>query len=211
MSNHIAGGQTNKWGRDWTRDEIVNNLRVQANWIGSTSGRLTYLPVRIYYTEAVDITPPVITLTGLSSVTVEAGSVYTDAGATAQDNIDGDLTSSIVTGGLPVNTNVLGPHTVTYDVTDFSGTVIDSVPAHTPLAGVIVSTTGGILSVTDGSGKYSLVVNKGSYPLAASYDIRYYTNSSVTVSTTGFTSVTQDIELELKPTGNITGVVSVNV
>ena len=556
ISDHIAGGQTNKWGRDWTRDEIVNNLRVQTNWIGSTSGRLTYLSVKIYYTEAVDITPPVITLTGLSSVTVEAGSVYTDAGATAQDNIDGDLNSSIVTGGLPVNTNVLGPHTVTYDVTDFSGnaatqvtrtvtvvdttlpvitlsgsspvtvevgslyidsgatasdnidgditssivtvnpvntaligtytvtynvedssnnnadqktrtinvvdttppeitlngnntetvevgstytdagaivtdnydtglsatvtgtintavvgvyiltynavdssgnaaisktrtvnvvdtntpiitlsgsspvtieagsvytdagataldnydsdlnssivtgglpvntnvlgphtvtydvndtsnnsaiqvirivtvvdttppvitlsgsnpviveagffvytdawataldnydidlnssiitgglpvntnilgphtvtydvtdsngnaairvtrtvivtptlptvryisgTVIDSVPAHTPLVGVIVSTTGGISSVTDGSGKYSLVVNKGSYPLAASYDIRYYTNSSVTVSTTGFTSVTQDIELELKPTGNITGVVSVNV
>ncbi len=145
ISNHIAGGQTNKWGREWTRDEIVNNLRVQANWIGSTSGRLTYLPVRIYYTEAVDITPPVITLPGLSSVTVEAGSVYTDAGATAHDNIDGDLTSSIITGGLPVNTNILGPHTVTYDVTDSNGnaaiqvtrtvTVVDTTPPVITLSG----------------------------------------------------------------------------
>ena len=122
ISDHIAGGPTNKWGREWTRDEIVNNLRVQAYWVGSsTSGRLTYLPVKIYYTEPVDITPPVITLSGSSSVTVEAGSVYTDAGATALDNYDGDLTSSIVTGGLPINTNILGTHTVTYDVNDSNG------------------------------------------------------------------------------------------
>ena len=65
--------------------------------------------------------------------------------------------------------------------------------------------------MTDGSGKYSLVVGQGSYPLTASYDIRYSANSSVTISTTGFTSVTKDIELVLKPTGNITGAVSVGV
>ena len=56
----------------------------------------------------VDTTPPVITLLGSSPLDVEVGSVYTDAGATASDNMDGDLTGSIVTAN-PVNTAVLGP------------------------------------------------------------------------------------------------------
>ena len=35
--------------------------------------------------------------------------------------MDGDLTASIVTGGLPIDTSVVGNHTVTYDVSDSSG------------------------------------------------------------------------------------------
>jgi cadherin-like protein/surface protein with Ig-like domain/K319-like protein/FG-GAP repeat protein/PKD domain-containing protein/VCBS repeat protein len=69
----------------------------------------------------VDTTVPVISLTGSSPVTVEIGSAYADAGATASDNADGDITASIVTGGLPIDTSVLGSYTVTYDVTDSSG------------------------------------------------------------------------------------------
>jgi hypothetical protein len=88
-----------------------------------------------------------------------------------------------------------------------NGTVIDS-GLHTPLAGVTVSTTGHS-TVTDGSGKYSLAVASGSYNLTASYDIRYYTNSSVTVSTEFDAVVNQDIELHLKPTGTISGAVTV--
>jgi hypothetical protein len=84
-----------------------------------------------------------------------------------------------------------------------NGTVMDSL-THEVLAGVTVSTTGAS-SVTDGSGKYSLAVVSGSYPLTASYDIRYNTNSSVTVSTEFVAVVNQDIELLKKPTGNITG------
>ncbi len=41
-----------------------------------------------------------ITLNGSSPVTVEFGSSYLDAGATAWDNVDGDITDRIVTGGL---------------------------------------------------------------------------------------------------------------
>ena len=42
-----------------------------------------------------DATVPVITLTGDSSVTVEAATSYSDAGASATDNIDGDVSASI--------------------------------------------------------------------------------------------------------------------
>ena len=65
-----------------------------------------------------DIDPPVITLTGDASVDTPSGSPYTDAGATAVDNIDGDLTP-IATSN--VNTAIVGSYTVTYNVTDFAG------------------------------------------------------------------------------------------
>lgn len=67
-----------------------------------------------------DTTPPVITRLGDASVTVQAGSTYTDAGATALDNYDGVITGSIVTVN-PVNTAVVGIYTVTYDVKDAAG------------------------------------------------------------------------------------------
>ena len=68
----------------------------------------------------VDTTKPVITLTGSSPLTVEVGSVYTDAGATALDNYDGVLTGSIVVVST-VNMAVVGSYTVTYNVVDAHG------------------------------------------------------------------------------------------
>jgi large repetitive protein len=64
-----------------------------------------------------DTTAPVITLGGISPVTVECGDVYTDAGATANDACDGDLSASIVTVN-PVNSGIVGTYTVTYNVSD---------------------------------------------------------------------------------------------
>ena len=45
-----------------------------------------------------DVTVPVITLTG-ADVSQEVGGSYTDAGATALDNIDGTITNNIVVAG----------------------------------------------------------------------------------------------------------------
>ncbi len=70
---------------------------------------------------AVDTTPPVITLVGEAAATVQCGYYYEDAGATAMDDVDGDLTGYIVVGGDPVNTALVGTYTVTYNVQDFSG------------------------------------------------------------------------------------------
>ena len=67
----------------------------------------------------VDLTVPIITLIGTGSVDVLVGATYTDAGATATDDVDGNLTSSIVTVN-PVNTSTLGAYTVTYNVSDSS-------------------------------------------------------------------------------------------
>ena len=68
----------------------------------------------------IDTTPPVITLLGTSPINVEYQSTYVDAGATAWDSFEGNLTASIVTVN-PVNTSALGSYTITYNVTDSQG------------------------------------------------------------------------------------------
>ncbi len=67
-----------------------------------------------------DIVPPVITLLGSTPVTVFVTTPYTDAGATASDNVDGDITANIVVTN-PVDANVIGTYTVRYNVSDAAG------------------------------------------------------------------------------------------
>lgn len=67
-----------------------------------------------------DTTAPVITLTGDNPLERYIGQAYVESGATANDNEDGDLTSSIVTTGT-VNVNLKGTYTVTYTVSDAAG------------------------------------------------------------------------------------------
>jgi formate-dependent phosphoribosylglycinamide formyltransferase (GAR transformylase) len=67
----------------------------------------------------IDTTKPVITMNGSSSVTIMAGSTYSDAGATATDATSGISGSVTVTSN--VNTNVAGTYTVTYNVSDNAG------------------------------------------------------------------------------------------
>jgi hypothetical protein len=67
-----------------------------------------------------DTTPPTITMLGPATVTLTVGDTYTDAGATAADALDGDLTAKIVTTN-PVNVAQVGTYTVTYNVMDSAG------------------------------------------------------------------------------------------
>ena len=69
-------------------------------------------------TFAADGTPPVITLLGDDPETVECGDTYTDAGATALDDIAGDITAAIVVGGDTVDPDTPGVYVITYDVMD---------------------------------------------------------------------------------------------
>ena len=112
--------------------EIVNNVDI--NTVGTYT--VTYNVsdtagnAATQVTRTVNITPdvtiPVITLLGESEVSLELGSTYTDAGATASDNIDGDITSSIVTVNL-VDVNTVGTYTVTYNVSDAAGNAASQV------------------------------------------------------------------------------------
>ncbi len=74
-----------------------------------------------------NITVPTISLIGESQIVLEAGSTYSDEGATAQDSIDGDISSSIVIGGDSIDTTTLGTYVVTYNVSNSSGTSANEV------------------------------------------------------------------------------------
>ncbi len=65
-----------------------------------------------------DTTRPVITLSGTPDVTIETGGSYTDAGATATDDVDGSITPSV---DNPVDPNVIGSYTITYSAMDSAG------------------------------------------------------------------------------------------
>ncbi len=67
-----------------------------------------------------DITSPTITITGDAAITLNLGDSYTDAGATADDDKDGDLTSQITTTGT-VNVNEVGVYEIVYTVEDEAG------------------------------------------------------------------------------------------
>lgn len=60
---------------------------------------------------------PEITILGENPVSIEQGATYMDAGATASDAEDGDLTASIITNDQ-VDTSIIGNYEVTYTVTD---------------------------------------------------------------------------------------------
>ena len=66
----------------------------------------------------VDATAPVITLNGSNPMSVSQGSVFTDPGATATDNVDGSVA---VTASGSVNTAVPGTYILTYTATDVAG------------------------------------------------------------------------------------------
>lgn len=65
--------------------------------------------------------PPIITLIGDNPLNLNAGNEYIELGATAYDEDDGDITSSIVIDSSLVNTSLAGSYNVTYTVTDSSG------------------------------------------------------------------------------------------
>ena len=66
-----------------------------------------------------DTTPPVITLTGNDSVTVEANTTYDDAGAGCTDAVDGPITPTKTFDD--VDTSKVGSYTVTYSCEDDAG------------------------------------------------------------------------------------------
>ena len=68
----------------------------------------------------IDNVDPTITILGDNPLTMQVGTEYVEYGATALDNVDGNLTSEIVITNN-VNPSVVGDYTVEYSVEDSSG------------------------------------------------------------------------------------------
>ncbi len=65
--------------------------------------------------------PPTITLNGSATVNLKVGDTYTEAGATATDKEDGNISSKIIISGDTVDTSTKGNYKVKYTVTDSAG------------------------------------------------------------------------------------------
>jgi hypothetical protein len=73
-----------------------------------------------------DRVAPELTLLGERTITLAAGAAYVEAGATATDDIDGDVTNLIEISGS-VNTTAVGTQTLTYRVSDRAGNTASAV------------------------------------------------------------------------------------
>jgi hypothetical protein len=67
-----------------------------------------------------DTTAPTVTLVGDAAMQITVGETFTDPGATATDDVDGDLTNHISVSGA-VDTATAGLYTITYTATDAAG------------------------------------------------------------------------------------------
>ena len=67
---------------------------------------------------APDVTAPVITLNGEANITLTEGDVYEELGATATDDVDGNVSVHI---SGDVNTSTVGMYIITYTASDSSG------------------------------------------------------------------------------------------
>jgi hypothetical protein len=95
-----------------------------------------------------DSTQPVITLNGDAEVSHELGMAYTDATAAANDNTDGDISSSIVTTG-EVNAQSSGTYKLTYTVSDSAGNAADPVTRSVRVFKFLVTISGRIIDVEE--------------------------------------------------------------
>ena len=105
---------------------VVKNGRVNVNKVGDYNIIYSITNDRGYrkrkvkrVVKVVDLEKPVISLEGKAHVKVAYGDSYQEAGYSAKDEYDGNLTNKVVING-DVNTNRLGKYTLTYTVVDSS-------------------------------------------------------------------------------------------
>lgn len=161
-----------------------------------------------------DTTPPVITLVGSEHVDVVLNDTYTDEGATAEDDEDGDLTASITTDN-PVDPDVAATYTVTYSVSDAAGN-----PASESRTVVVYNESEDLEGTYDasegcsssGSNTYTVEISASSTvnnKILISNAWDYFTNTvAATVSGTTITIAAQtpdSNEFQIEGTGTVSG------
>jgi len=130
--------------------------------------------------ESTDSEAPKITISGKSSITIVEGSTYTDAGATATDNLDG--TVKVTTSGS-VNSSKVGTYTITYTAVDKAGNIttvkrtVKVVPKGKP-----IDNTAPIITL---SGKSSITIKQGTTYTDAGATAKDDVDGVVTVKLTG--------------------------
>jgi poly(hydroxyalkanoate) depolymerase family esterase len=97
---------------DSSANESVQSGAAQATTIANSGGS--------------DTVKPVISLLGSATFNLTEGDSFTDLGATANDNVDGNISTNITASGT-VNTNSAGTYTLSYNVSDAAGNAANTV------------------------------------------------------------------------------------
>ena len=166
-----GSGGSGSSGSDSKALEKLNLMWVELNIIQKilTVGATGVVLDNLFGDEDKDSTPPVISLNGSNPTVVELGSVYVEAGATAD-------TGELVSVSGSVNTNAVGTYTLTYTAMDDWGNV-----GTTTRTVNVVDTTAPVMSVTGD--------NPATVELGATYTDAGATGSdlggSVTVTSSG--------------------------
>lgn len=112
--NGLTDAQSKRWA-SYQGFDFEGIWRIDA----SKNDGYPYLAWQTFFTQK-DTQNPVITILGDNPATVYVGDAYVDAGATATDNVDGDITKNIEVKNK-VDTSKVGEYLVTYDVMDKQG------------------------------------------------------------------------------------------
>jgi hypothetical protein len=94
--------------------------------VQDSSGNNAIQIQRIITVNSVNSSAPVITLLGSSSIILTEGDIFSDSGATASDDDDGNITSSILISGT-VDIDIVGSYTLFYNVFDSDGNAANEV------------------------------------------------------------------------------------
>ena len=105
--------------------------------------------------DATDTAAPIISLLGTNPVDVFIGNTYTDAGASASDAEDGDITANIETVNS-VDPSIAGTYAVTYNVSDAAGNAATEVTRTVNVISIEQVIIGNwIVQFTDSEGSYN--------------------------------------------------------
>lgn len=152
VNDNYDGDITDKLSYKIEDDFIILTTTDTSNNKAELKEKLTYI----------DDEKPIIKLNGSTTTYVKVGTIYEEAGATATDSCDGDISKNIKTESN-VDANTLGNYEVTYMVTDSAGatdkvtrkvivTDQDSLVNGTVTNGVIY------LTFDDGPGAYTTTI-----------------------------------------------------
>ena len=116
----IKGEPNQTWVDTGIADPVVTDDTLMVTAQDGTTVVTYTVDVVAAASPTLDTTPPIITLLGDNPVNLYVDDPYTDAGATASDNVDGDITTKIDVVN-PVKTDTAGIYTITYNVSDAAG------------------------------------------------------------------------------------------
>jgi len=91
-------------------------------WVRVTAPGAQGSGAEVYVQQAGDTTPPVVTLLGSNTVTLNVGQAYMEPGATANDAVSGNRSAYITSSGS-VNVSTPGTYFITYQANDVAGNV----------------------------------------------------------------------------------------